>query len=60
LPKAIESLPRKCKEIFIKTKIYGQTYKQTAQELNLSVKTVERQVGIGFKKIRIYFDQQKK
>jgi len=57
LRKAIESLPRKCKEVFLKTKIEGLTYSQTAQELNLSVKTVERQVGIGFKKIRKFFDQ---
>jgi len=56
LRKAIENLPRKCKEIFIKTKIQGLTYRQTAQELNLSEKTIERQVGIGFKKIRKYFD----
>ena len=60
LLEAIESLPTKCKEIFIKTKLDGLTYRQTAMELGLSEKTVERQVGIGFKKIRKYFDQQKK
>jgi RNA polymerase sigma-70 factor (ECF subfamily) len=55
LTKAIQSLPKKCRRIFTLRKVYGLPLKQIADELNISVKTVEAQISIGIKKSREYF-----
>jgi len=49
---AIESLPEKCREIFILSKIEGKKQKAIAQELNISVNTVENQMAIAYKKLK--------
>lgn len=49
---AVESLPEKCREIFILSKEKNLTYKEIAEELGLSVKTVENQMGNALKKLR--------
>ena len=48
----IDSLPEKCREIFIKSKIVGKKQKEIAAELNISLKTVENQMAIAYKKIK--------
>ncbi len=48
----INSLPEKCREIFIKSKIEGKKQKDIAQELNISLKTVENQMNIAYKKLK--------
>ena len=53
---AIESLPPKCQQIFIMSKINNLTYNEIAEELDISVKTVEAQMGIAFKKIREFLN----
>ena len=50
--KSVNHLPEKCREIFILCKYEGLTYSDVAQRLNLSVKTVEMQMGIALKKLR--------
>ncbi|MDL2208972.1 RNA polymerase sigma-70 factor [Parabacteroides sp. OttesenSCG-928-O15] len=50
--RAISSLPDKCREIFIKSKLEGKKQKEIAAELNISVNTVETQMGIAYKKLR--------
>jgi len=52
LNKAIDSLPEKCRQIFIKSRIEGKKQKEIAAELNVSVNTVETQMGIAYKKLR--------
>ena len=49
---AIESLPNKCRIIFNLSRNAGMTYKEIAEELDLSVKTVENQIGLALKKLR--------
>ena len=49
---AIETLPDKCREIFNMSKKENLTYKQIADHLCISVKTVETQMGIALRKIR--------
>ena len=51
--KAINSLPDKCREIFLMSKIEGKKQKEIANELNISIKTVEAQISIAYKKLRI-------
>lgn len=52
LNRAISELPAKCGVIFRLVKEEGLTYKEAAQLLDVSEKTVENQIGIALKKIR--------
>ena len=49
---AIEKLPPKCKEIFILSKFEQLKYSEIADKLNISIKTVENQMGKAFSIIR--------
>ncbi len=49
---ALESLPEKCREIFMMSRFDHMKYKDIAQKLSLSPKTVERQVSIALDKLR--------
>ncbi len=49
---AINSLPAKCREIFMMNKIEGKKQKQIAEELNITINTVETQMGIAYKKLK--------
>lgn len=51
---AINSLPPKCRGIFIMNRHQKMTYKQIAVVKGISRKTVENQIGIALKKIRSY------
>ena len=48
----IDSLPPRCKEILLLNKREGLKYKEIANRLNISVKTVESQMRIAYQKIR--------
>lgn len=48
----INSLPEKCRQIFILHNIEGKSYKEIALELHISVKTVENQITIALRKLR--------
>lgn len=50
---AINDLPPRCKLIFFLIKEKGLTYRETASLLNVSVKNVENQMGIAFKRLNI-------
>jgi len=50
--RAINQLPGKCREIFLLCRFEGLKYAEIAQKLNISVKTVEMQMGIALKKLR--------
>ena len=52
LRNAIDKVPERCRLIFIKSRIEGKKYKEIAEELNLSVNTVEGQISIALKKLR--------
>jgi RNA polymerase sigma-70 factor (ECF subfamily) len=49
---AIEKLPEQCRKIFKLSRQHGMRYQQIADELNLSVKTVENQMGKALKHMR--------
>ncbi len=49
---SINELPEKCKEIFKLCRFEGLKYSQIAEQLNISLKTVEMQMGIALKKLR--------
>jgi len=49
---ALQKLPDRCREIFIMNKLEGKKQKQIAEELQITVNTVETQMGIAYKKLR--------
>jgi len=49
---AIESLPEKCREIFQLSKFKGLKYREIAEELNISVKTVETQMSRAIRSLK--------
>lgn len=49
---AIEELPPKCQEVFRLSKFEGFKYAEIAQRMNISIKTVEAQMGKAFSSIR--------
>jgi RNA polymerase sigma-70 factor (ECF subfamily) len=50
---AIGKLPKRCREIFIMSRIEGKKYQDIAEELNISVNTVENQISMALKRLRI-------
>jgi RNA polymerase sigma-70 factor, ECF subfamily len=49
---AIDALPSRCKEVFCKSRFEGKKYAEIAEELGISVKTVEVQVGKALRLLR--------
>jgi RNA polymerase sigma-70 factor (ECF subfamily) len=52
LRKAIDSLPERCRTIFILSRMDGMRHKEIAERLAISPNTVERQIQIALKKLR--------
>ncbi|WP_255412240.1 RNA polymerase sigma factor [Aquimarina algiphila] len=52
----IEKLPPKCKEIFVLNKVQGFKYKEVAEQLGISVKTVEAQMSKAMSRIKEALD----
>ena len=52
IDQTIHELPKQCRIIFEMSKNENLTYKEIAQHLNISPKTVENQMGIALKKLR--------
>ena len=50
---AIDKLPERCREIFLKRRIEGMKYREIAEELNISANTVENHIAIALKKLRV-------
>ena len=53
ISRALDTLSEKYRTIFIMSKIEGKKQKEIAQELNISINTIETQMGIAYKKLRI-------
>jgi RNA polymerase sigma-70 factor (ECF subfamily) len=49
---AIRSLPERCREIFILSRLEGLRYKEIASRLNISTNTVEGQMSIALRKLK--------
>ncbi len=49
---AINKLPERCREIFVLSKVDGLSNKQIAEQLNISMKTVEVQMTTAFVRLR--------
>lgn len=50
---ALETLPEKCREVFELSRLEGLSYKEIAEQQQISIKTVENQMGKALKLMRI-------
>ncbi|MCX2763607.1 RNA polymerase sigma factor [Aquimarina muelleri] len=48
----IDKLPPKCKEIFLLNKVQGFKYREVAEQLDISIKTVETQMSKAMSRIK--------
>ncbi len=53
ITRAIDTLPDRCRDIFVKSRIEGKKHREIADEMNLSVNTIENQIGIALKRLRV-------
>jgi RNA polymerase sigma factor (sigma-70 family) len=51
---AIQSLPKRCRQVMTLRNVYGLPQKDIAEQLGISVRTVEAQVTIGLKRCTAY------
>lgn len=52
IQRAIDKLPKECRKIFLMSRNDGLKYKKIAEELNISIKTVENQMGKALSRLR--------
>jgi RNA polymerase sigma-70 factor (ECF subfamily) len=58
LIEAIDGLPEKCREVFVLSRISNLRYKEIADVLGISVKTVENQLGKALRLIREFLKKR--
>lgn len=51
----IDMLPTKCRQIFLMSRIYELSYKEIAQVLDITPKTVENQISIALKFLKEHY-----
>jgi RNA polymerase sigma-70 factor, ECF subfamily len=54
---AIEQLPDKCRAIFMLSRFSDLSYKEIAEQLSISIKTVEAQISIALKKLHQFLSK---
>jgi RNA polymerase sigma-70 factor (ECF subfamily) len=53
ITEAIDSLPERCRKIFILSRFEKMRYREIAERLNISPNTVENQIAIAIRKLRV-------
>lgn len=57
ISEAISSLPDRCKEVFVKSRVENKKNIEIAQELGISLKGVEASITRALRHIRLYLDE---
>ena len=53
IERAVHNLPAQCQKIFIMNRFENKSVAEIANEMQLSTRTVEKQIGIALKKLRV-------
>lgn len=56
----IRSMPKQCQKVFVLKKVYGFTQFEIAEELSISIKTVDNHVVSGMKRLKNHMDKVNK
>jgi RNA polymerase sigma-70 factor (ECF subfamily) len=54
---AVRSLPLQCRRAFVLKKVYGHSYKEIAEKLGISEKTVEKHIAKGIVRCKTYMSE---
>ena len=54
---AVDSLPEKCREVFVMKRVYGYSQKEIADKMEISERTVERHVAKGAFRCAVYMEE---
>ncbi|WP_276166464.1 RNA polymerase sigma-70 factor [Zobellia alginiliquefaciens] len=54
---AIELLPRKCQNVFVKSRVEGFNHKEISEKLQISTKTIESHIGKALKHMRFHLQE---
>ncbi|MCF8226216.1 MAG: RNA polymerase sigma-70 factor [Bacteroidales bacterium] len=54
IKEAIEELPERCREVYMKSRFEGKKNAEVAEELNISIQAVEANITRAIKKLRIH------
>jgi RNA polymerase sigma-70 factor, ECF subfamily len=57
---SVQQLPGQCRKIFLMSRVQGKKYQQIADELNLSIKTIENQMGKALRTLRAGLNEERK
>ena len=57
ISEAVSSLPERCKEVFVKSRVENKKNIEIAQELGISLKGVEASITRALRHIRLYLDE---
>ena len=60
MTQAIQSLPKRCRQVMTLRHVYGLSQKEIAAELGISLRTVEAQVTIGVKRCTRFGERYRK
>ncbi|MFM6951538.1 MAG: sigma factor-like helix-turn-helix DNA-binding protein, partial [Bacteroidota bacterium] len=50
-----DKLPTKCKQVFLFSRVHELSYKEIAELMDISPKTVENQIGLALKFLKEHF-----
>jgi len=53
MTEVINTLPPRCREVFVLSRSHAKSYKEIGEQLDISVKTVEQQISKALKQLRI-------
>ena len=56
---AVATLPPQCQKVFVMCRVLGQSHKEIAARLGISISTVEKHVAAGFKRCNDYLQGSK-
>jgi RNA polymerase sigma factor (sigma-70 family) len=54
---AVESLPNKCKKVYVLRKVHGLTHKEIAEKLDITLSSVEKHLHTGLLRCRRYIKE---
>jgi RNA polymerase sigma-70 factor (ECF subfamily) len=54
----VETLPPQCKKIFILSRTHGLKHREIAEQLGISIKAVEKQIGKALSELRIHLQKK--
>jgi RNA polymerase sigma-70 factor (ECF subfamily) len=53
----IDYLPKKCRQVFLMSRVYELSHKEIAELMDITPKTVENQIGLALKFLKLHIQR---